>query len=171
MSMMKIDGQDVLVDRELSWQKRHYDFLESVPVMTAVLVLVLAAVAVTIYQVVENIDDADEYLYFGIAVLTIFLYDFFMRMYCYWYVYQELMPFLRNPYNIIDTLVIIIDVIFLSIPPDVIGSTGGIAKSLRLVRLVRLVRVLRAAKVIDAITKDKDEVVKWNAPIRYSFRE
>ncbi len=168
VSMMKIDGQDVLVDRELSWQKRHYDFLESVPVMTAVLVLVLAAVAVTIYQVVENIDDADEYLYFGIAVLTIFLYDFFMRMYCYWYVYQELMPFLRNPYNIIDTLVILIDVIFLSIPPDVIGSTGGIAKSLRLVRLVRLVRVLRAAKVIDAITKDKDEVVKWNAPIRYS---
>jgi inositol 1,4,5-triphosphate receptor type 3 len=168
VSVMKIDGQDILVDREDSWQKRHYDFLESLPAMCAILVLVLGAVAVTIYQVIMDVSDAAGYLYFGILVLAIFLYDFFMRLGCYYYVYREWVPFMSNPYNIIDTCVILIDVAFLVIPTEAIGSEGGIAKSLRLVRLVRLVRVLRAVKVIDAITKDKDEVVKWNAPIRYT---
>ena len=77
------------------------------------------------------------------------------------------MPFLVNPYNMIDMAVILIDIAFLAIG-DSAGSGGSFAKSLRLIRLVRLVRVLRAAKVIAAVSKEKDEVVKWNAPLRYT---
>ena len=165
--MVVLDGQDVLVNREASWQKRHYDQLESLPVMCAILALVLVAVGITIWLVVTGAEESVGLLIFSYLVLAVFLYDYCMRLFCYVYVYQEVMPFLVNPYNMIDMAVILIDIAFLAIG-DSAGSGGSFAKSLRLIRLVRLVRVLRAAKVIAAVSKEKDEVVKWNAPVRYT---
>ena len=151
-----------------SWQKAQYNFLEGLPAMCAILVLVLVAVGVTIYQVVSGLDETSEFFYFGLVVLAIFLYDFFMRFYCYYHINGVITPFLKDPFNIIDQIVILIDVVFLVLPSDVGGSGTSFTKTLRLIRLVRLVRVLRAAKVINAFSKQKKEIVKWNPPARYT---
>ena len=106
---------------------------------------------------------------FGFIVLAIFLYDFGMRLYCYWYVHRETGKFLRNIYEHhrhvrhSDRFGV-----SLAVPANMGGSASNFNKSLRLIRLVRLVRVLRAAKVINYIVKKKEEAVRWNAPTRYS---
>ena len=164
----ELEKERIALEIKNSWQKRQYDFLEGLPAMCAILVLVLLAVAVTIYQVVSGVDETTEFFIFGLVVLAIFLYDFFMRFYCYYHINGAVTPFLKDTFNIIDQIVILIDIVFLVLPSDVGGSGTSFTKTLRLIRLVRLVRVLRAAKVINAFTKQKKEVVKWNAPARYT---
>jgi hypothetical protein len=154
-------------DRTKSWQASQFKFLESLPFMICILLLVLAAVAVTLWQVIVDAPETLALAIFGYVVLSIFLYDYFMRLYCYAFVHGEVKGFVLGPYNIIDAVVILIDVIFLVMPADLGGSSANFSKTLRLIRLVRLVRVLRAAKVINFIRKKKEDVVKWNAPERY----
>ena len=153
-----------------SWQKKHFDLLESLPAMVGILFLVLAAVVVTIYLVIANAEETLGFKIFGYIVLVVFLYDFFMRYYCYWYVYREHTKFLCSTFNIIDQVVILIDVAFLVL--DFFGGVGGSAtnftKTLRLVRLVRLIRVLRAAKVINALTQVVEDEIEWLQPLRYA---
>ena len=154
--------------RNSSWYGQHLAFLESLNFMVFILVLVLVAVGITIWQVIEDAEESFGLMIFGFVVLAIFLYDYFMRLYCYWYVNREISKFVKNHYNLIDMFVILIDLIFIGIPADVGGSASNFSKSLRLIRLVRLVRVLRAAKVINYIVKKKEEVIRWNAPARYT---
>jgi hypothetical protein len=166
------DGGEVKTDVELTdeitWQKRHFEFLESLPVMCGILALVLIAVTLTIIQVATNSEETEEIAIFGLAVLAVFLYDFCMRFYCYVHTYGSPGTFLCSAFNIIDQVVIGIDIAFLFLPSDIGGNNAQFTKTLRLIRLVRLVRVLRAVKVINAFTKKKVEVIKWVAPLRYS---
>jgi len=161
-----LDGSEEKV--RVTWQKRTFEFMESLPVMCCILLLVLAAVGLTIYQVAANIDETPLMFQFGLVVLGIFLFDFFMRFYCYVHTYGKPGTFLKDPFNIIDQIVILIDLVFLFMPSDIGGDNAKFTKTLRLIRLVRLVRVLRAVKVINAFVKRKDDIVKYIPPNRYT---
>ena len=76
--------------------------MESLPAMLVILVLVLAAVGITLWQVITGAQETFALWIFGLVVLGIFIYDFFMRLYCYWYVYgsSEVSTFLCNSFGI-----------------------------------------------------------------------
>ena len=151
------------------WQRRTLDFFESIPVMIFILTLVLVAVSITIYEVVDEIEEDKESPIFiwGLCVFSIFVIDYSTRFYCYVWINGKVWPFVSEIFNIIDITVISLDVIFLALPSG--SGNGNLTKTLRLVRLARLLRVARAVKVInsmvEASTKRKKKV--WVMPQRY----
>lgn len=162
------EGKDVYD----SWQKRTYDALESIPYLLCILTLVLAAVIVTVWQILTQ-PDADEGLStpvgaWGLIVLLIFISDVVVRGYCYRFVHGAILPFLLSAFNQIDILVISIDIIFLCLPNG--GSSGNFTKTLRLVRLVRLLRLFRVAKIVSSVVESMGEVSvdSFQMPKRYS---
>lgn len=153
---------------QVRWEKRWLKWLESLPVMCAVLTLVLAAVIVTIYQTITGADDsAGTGLYvWGIIVLFCFIVEFSLRCYCYCQFKGTFYKFMSQFFNIIDFVVISIDIVFLGLPAE---GGAGLTKILRLVRMVRLLRVLRAARVINRLSElNKVRIPKWIKPSRYA---
>jgi len=158
------------------WQEVVLEFMESLPTMCFVLLVVLVAVILTIYQVISDLpEDPGTPMYvWTIAVLIFFLLEIFIRGYCAIYVRKSFKLFFTNTFNLIDMAVISIDIIFLSLPPAPTNSnskdgSGKIAKVLRLIRLIRLLRLLRAARVLNAISNLEEEAtLDWVMPVRYS---
>lgn len=152
------------------WQKTTSDFLESFPVLVAVLGLTVVAVSLTVYQAITNeSDDEGTWLYIvGIVILIIFFFECSVRAYCYRYLNGNIIHFLMNGFNQIDISVILLDVAFLCIPPEQ-GGGNSYSKTIRLVRFLRLLRVLRAARVVQRFV-DKSKIASdiWIAPFRYS---
>ena len=149
------------------WQVKTLIFMESIQTMLAVLALVLAAVAVTIYQTITGEPDSpgSPLFVWGIIVLIIFIFEVSIRGYCHTWVRGSFWTFLTNKFNQIDIVVISIDIIFLSMPSNE-NSGGKLAKIIRLVRMIRLLRILRAAKVIISIQAPVS--VEWKLPVRYA---
>ena len=161
-------GEEKLEREEIApWQKPVLDFFESLPVMCFILTLVLAAVSSTIYQVVAAVDDpmGSPLYIWGLVVTIVFIIDYSTRFYCSVWLYGQPMKFVTNAFNVIDALVILLDIVFLALPPT---NGGSLTKTLRLIRLVRLLRVLRAAKVISAVAQMVTKKQKpWQMPTRY----
>ena len=153
------------------WQKPLLEFLESLPVTIFVLALVIAAVSTTIYQVLSSINDpVGSPLYiWGLVVTIVFIIDYLMRFYCSVWLYGQPLKFVTNAFNVIDALVILLDIVFLALPPT---SGSSLTKTLRLIRLVRMLRIFRAAKVIQLVqnrsSNNKEEADNWVLPARYS---
>jgi hypothetical protein len=106
----------------------------------------------------------------GLAITLIFIVEIAIRSYCYRFVKKEIVSFLKNPYNIVDIVVISIDIVFLCLPSpapeaDAASTTSTattttttgkkddnsgskFAKTLRLVRMIRLLRIFRGARVL-----------------------
>lgn len=154
------------VDR---WEKRWYEWLQSLPVMCSVLLLVLVAVIVTVYQVITGVDDSPGtglYIW-GICVLCAFILEISLRCVCYCRYKGTLVKFAKKFFNQIDIVVILIDIIFLVLPSGS-GSGASFTKILRLVRMARLLRVLRAARVVSRLVDLSKRTPKWVLPTRYS---
>ena len=149
-----------------TWQERVLRFLESLPVMGAVVCLVFVAIVVAIIQVASG-SKAYGYYVFDLAVTFVFCFEVSLRFYCYMHTRNEVMSFFTNVLNDIDILVVCIDLVILSIP-NAGGNGTQFFKALRAARLVRLVRVLRAAHIVQKL---KDLSVKsydaWKMPVRY----
>ena len=163
--------QGIEEDKE-PWQKRWHEIFESIPYLLSILTLVLAAVVVTIWQILGNPDAADgpqtPIGIWGLVVLALFIMDIASRAYCYHFVNGEILSFALSIFNQIDMLVIFIDIVFLCLPTS--GADSNFTKTLRLVRLVRLLRIFRAANVLHTIASAtvEDEEAPFVAPLRYT---
>ena len=152
------------------WQSRVLAFFESLSFLCFILVLTCAAVAVTIYQVLSDAPETwdDPYFCFGVAVFIIFVIDYSSRIYCFTWLTGKLCKFMCDPFNVIDLMVILLDVVFFSLPSDIGGTEGNFTKTLRLIRLLRLLRIIRAAKAVHSAYIKVEEVEKWTPPLRYT---
>lgn len=158
--------------KKVPWQRPALEFMESIPTLCAVLLLVVIAVTVTLYQFVTGEDDSPGTpLYaFGIAVLLVFCIEVIFRGYCYCMVRGTFLSFISQLFNQIDVLVISIDIIFLCLPSSVTSAKGSsFTKILRLIRLARLLRVLKAGRLMSKLNSlGGDRASKWKLPARYS---
>ena len=175
----KADGEskeeEVVEEEKVMWEETVFNFLESLPVIVAILVLTLAAVATTIAQMVQSLsndpnamsDIEGSPLYvWGLIVMSIFIAEFSARLYCFWRFRGNPIKFLKKKLVQVDILVILIDIVLLALPT---GGEAKVAKILRLLRMTRLLRILKAAKVM-ARLHDMMKVNKspWSPPLRYS---
>lgn len=151
---------------EGSWQKKVLDFLEDLIAMSLVVLLVIVAIAVTVYQSISGVTN-DGYRGFDIFVVAVFLCEITLRFYCYGYVHREVGSFFKEPLNIVDIGVVVIDLVILG-TPSLSGGGAEYAKALRAFRLVRLVRVFRAARLMKKLA-DLGVVTydPWKCPVRY----
>lgn len=155
---------------QVSFPKRVLDFMNSVPVMLAVLSVVLVAVAEVFLVVIYGYDNSfgSTLGIFEIIVAFFFVAELSTRAWAYHAVHHQLTTFFKNFFNQIDITVIMVDIVFLSLPPGLM-SGGGLIKVLRLARLARLLRLARAAKVANAIaTVKKVKSIAWTLPARYT---
>jgi hypothetical protein len=149
------------------------DALESMPFLMFIMALVIASVVIAIYETVANVPagPGSPLFTFAAIVTGIFAIELSARAYCYVLVRDTLWSFSKNFFNQIDLLVIIIDIVFYSLPPE-ISSQGRYAKALRLVRLARLLRLIRAARVYGkaaaARRKKGSNLNDYVVPSRYS---
>ena len=155
---------------KVAFEKRLLDFMNSIPVMLGVLSVVLVAVA-EVFLVVSfgyNNEFGSPLSIFEIVVAVFFVAEISVRGWAYYKVHGQLKQFFKSVFNQIDVLVILIDVVFLSLPPGLM-SGGGIVKVLRLARLFRLLRLAKAAKVATAIVSvKKNKKITWQLPARYT---
>ena len=166
--------KEKLVESEIPWQQIVLDFFESIPVMVFILCLVIIAVSVTIYEAVDATteDNGSPIYVWGLCVLSVFIVDYTSRFYCTVWLRGSSMiiPFSTDFFNLIDLTVILIDVIFLSLPSGGSSGNDNLTKTLRLVRLARLLRIARAVKVINSIAdaaSSRKKKKAWIMPVRY----
>lgn len=158
-------------------EKRVFEFLESTPFLIFILTLVMVAVGITLYMVIEDYNDyPGSTLYdVGLAISTVFIAEVSIRMFCYRRIKGELRSFCYQTFNMIDLIVCAVDIVFLCMPSPKEtsksnkNSGGKLVKTLRMIRLVRLVRIFRAAKVLVALSSSVEETLEtWVLPSRYS---
>ena len=124
-------GEDKVEEDLGPWQTRCLSFLESIRCLMYILSLVFIAIAVTIYQVVNEVDDSPGTpLYVVNVIITaIFVGEITLRMYCYRFVRGDIHSFFFQIFNIVDLVVIAIDIGFLSvsIPNDALSFAPTMA--------------------------------------------
>lgn len=166
-STIKIDEEGEEGDEpKVSWQRRCLTFLESLPTLTFIILLVIVALVLTVMETVTGASGLG-YIIAEYIITAIFCIELTLRFYCYVYVHRNAQSFFKSFLNCVDVTVVSIDLIILG-TPQLSGSGAEFAKALRAFRLARLVRVFRAARVIQRL---KDLAVKsyddWKMPLRF----
>ncbi|KAK3280858.1 hypothetical protein CYMTET_11329 [Cymbomonas tetramitiformis] len=132
-----------------------------------VMVLVITSIAVGVVTIINPSLDKNTGLYaFELTVTSIFVAEISLRFYCWMHVYRDALSFFRNPVNLVDALVVIMDVTF-----AIVNSAGGqFAKALRAVRIIRMVRASRvASRMVRNLQLNKAEKKsEYIAPDRYT---
>ena len=121
-------------------------FLDSVPTIAAVLILVVVSCTLSlvldpelfIVRVVEN------------ATTIIFSVELGLRLYCI----QNWHLFVTDLYVMVDTLAVILDIILLGVG-GFLGSLSGYTKVFRSIRFLKLIRLLRLARLAKKISQTK----------------
>lgn len=165
------EDMEEVEDQGPPWQETLLEFLQSLPVLMVVLVLVAVAVSLTIWETIdpENVETNLGVIITQNIILGIFILETGSRYYCTVVVYESWTMFLQSYLNWVDIFVILIDIAFLGMPSGS-GGAGGLAKSLRLLRMIRLVRILRAARVVTGIVEEisaEQAVSTYKLPSRY----
>jgi len=122
------------------------NFLDSVPVIILILVLVFTSCILTF--TLDNLSQA--YLIIDNTMTVVFCTELCARIYCV----QDWQAFAVDPYLAIDILTVVLDIILFSVS-DLLGSFSGYSKSLRTFRFLRLIRLLRLAKVANRLKRAK----------------
>jgi hypothetical protein len=162
---------------KMRWQARVLDIFESLEVTFFMLFLVLASVAIAVYQYITNADD----FIFTIAeyvIFALFALDVLVRGYCYKVIRGPLRDFACDPFNLLDIAVVLIDVLTFIVTAVLTqlatGNTNDITmfnKVIKVMRLLRLLRVMRIVRILNAIASNLAGVeifaVKWVDPPRY----
>jgi hypothetical protein len=159
-SLEKVDEVE-----EIYWQSATLDFLESLKVLAFIVLLVVGALTVTIYQTVQGAEGT-FYDYFDYTITAIFFVEINLRYYCYVYVNKNFKSFFYSYLNCVDVVVVLIDLIILGLPESSGSQYSG---ALRAARLVRLVRIFRAARLVQKFTDFGAKTFDaWKMPSRYS---
>ncbi len=164
----KLEGSvDELPPEDLShtWQFRTFAFLNSMPVMLSVMLLVLVSIGVAVYQVFV-LQFPAALTDFGYFVTGVFVLEYSARCYTFHYLNKYVLSYMTQPLNIIDLVVILVDVIIYALPSG--GSGAGFTRALRVARLIRLIRILRTARIMATLTnKEEVEIEAWKYPVRF----
>lgn len=140
-----------------------YHASESITWMVVVLVAVLVTVVIAIYQLFS--DFALDH--FVIASMLFFIVDLLLRWLAYALVHANPLAFFRDPFNVLDLALIILDVAITTTGnSDQQVSASRASRGLRILRAVRIVRLLRAARIIRTLAANKAPE-RWSLPTRY----
>eukprot|EP01033_Poteriospumella_lacustris_P003231 gene3231-2378_t len=136
---------------------------ESITWMVLVLVAVLVTVVIAVIQLFS--DFALDH--FVISSMLFFIVDLLLRWLAYGLVHVNPLVFFRDPFNVLDLALIILDVaIFATGNSDQQVSASRASRGLRILRAVRIVRLLRAARIIRTLATNKTHE-RWSLPTRY----
>lgn len=158
------DPTEKTVEEEIvTWQHSTLEFLESLKVLCAIVLLVLVALSVTLYQAVSGAGGAALDI-FDYCVTAAFLSEICLRLYCFFCVRKSFFNFFKSVLNCTDVLVVLLDLILLGLP-----NSGSGAQYFRAARLIRLVRIFRAARLVQKLTDFSAKTFDaWKMPLRYS---
>ena len=144
-------GTDKLVASESSSRSernrlRLLNFLDSIPAMLVILIVVFVSCTLTF-----TLDDNSiQYLIIEHTATSIFCLELLARLYCL----QNWQPLAVDPYIAIDIVTVALDLMLLS-AEDMLGGFSKYSKALRSVRFLRLFRLLRLARVAKVLKKAK----------------
>jgi hypothetical protein len=163
------------IENSDNWQGVALEILESMNFLIFILLLVLVATVIVVYETITGSTESDTpgtpLFLVSILILAFFIIEITLRMYCIKHVRGNLKKFWANPLNWVDIAVVLIDIAFLMIPAgdeSAGGDAGQFAKTLRLVRMVRLTRIFRAARILQAMSDIEKEVfADWELDPRY----
>ena len=162
------------IENVQSWESQWLDVTETLTYMSITIGIVFAAVAVAFLQLflTNASSDTDDTLY-AVDLLTtaIFAADVSLRLYCYVRVNRRIFSFWADIFNIIDTALVLVDMILLGVGGDNSYSNAGRAsrtlKIIRLLRLLRLAKLIRAARLVREMRRKARELLNWKLPNRY----
>lgn len=122
------------------------NFLDSVPVIVTILILVIASCILPF-----TLDEGSiEFLIIENSMTAIFLFELSARLYCL----QDWMPCAVDPYIAIDIVAVLLDLLLLS-AEDILGPFSEFSKSIRSIRFLRLFRLLRLARLASKLNQKK----------------
>jgi len=152
----KREEQGVELDEQSKKRRWLLKKLDSVLTICLILVLVIVACVWSIL-VTDNEQQPNEmsaYRVFEYVSTAIFTVELVVRLYCLgdWH------SFIADPYTIMDSLVVFLDLLLL-LAGDVLGEVSGFTKSLRVIRFVRLIRLVRIARLAKKIQDTNLEAV------------
>lgn len=172
--LLEDDSHQVLfVDTpKVPWQSKTLDFLGSIPVMVAILLLVFVGLIFAVNSEVTGESQPGVKIFEHFAS-GIFFVELVLRMGCYRYVKGNISTFFSDPFSFIDFVIVAIDVVVYSLmfasSGSSAGSLGSLAKGGRSVRIIRLVRLAKCASVASKMNKKADAELEdlWELPGRY----
>lgn len=143
---------------------RFYHWTESISWMLVVLVIVIVTVVIAISQLFADYDIPQ----FVMASMVFFIMELSIRWIAYAIVHSNPLPFIYDPYNILDLALIVLDIVITATgtsKDEHVGATRA-SRGLRILRAIRVIRLLRAARIIRSLASNKSSD-GWQAPSRY----
>lgn len=152
----KVDERDIDAKIPVAEARRvkMLTFLESVPVLVAILVLVIISCTLSLVL------DPAEYPFVSLVehiTSLLFFFELCARFYCI----QNWQSVAIDGYVMVDTLAVLLDIVLLG-AGDFLGGFSQYTKSFRSIRFLRLVRLLRLARVANKIKQTK--IAAMNEP-------
>jgi hypothetical protein len=146
-------------------RKQMLRILESTLMMVIILLLVFLAVILGFVAPVENPHPLyavfDEFAFWAFA----------LELLCRIWAVADLCEFMKNPFAVMDLIVVLLDVVMMS--PSIkkaMGPMGSNTKALRIVRLARLARLQRMMRLMKRMREQmmkSTEVPVWRLPQQY----
>ena len=137
-----------------SWAVKWRKTTETVNYIGAMMVIVVVAVLTGFIQIFTKQSDTVVFALdlFDLCVAVIFIFELLLRIIAHIVVEIELVEFWRDIFNCLDTMVVLLDIVVLSLGLDAtLADAASVVKILRIIRVIRLIRVLRAAKLMRTI--------------------
>jgi hypothetical protein len=166
MSFLSATSADKDAITDNRWQKKMLDFLLSLPVMSFIMFLVFAGIAIALYELL--VGTSFVLLLANYAITGVFGIELVARMYCWVVINTTLVTFVKDPLNDIDILVVAVDIVIYSMPDT--GSGAGFTRALRLARLIRLGRLFKGTRIVSKFHPDAEDssLMAWTPPDRFS---
>mmetsp|Transcript_63478 Transcript_63478/g.119181 ORF Transcript_63478/g.119181 Transcript_63478/m.119181 type:complete len:571 (+) Transcript_63478:732-2444(+) len=124
-----------------TWQYKMLMLQESIPATFLICVIVLIELVV-----VSDMEDKTAKVACSLLITAFFFFELVSRLYYYKHTYAEFCGFFSDPFRIIDTLLVLIDIVLLLVEYTLGGVQDG-----RAIKFIRVIRLLRNAKGLKSI--------------------
>jgi hypothetical protein len=151
--------------RGVAWQKRWMDITNSMSYLLLILIVVIISIIMLTLELFEGVKAPG----FEIAILLFFALELSVRIYCFWFVRGKISLFYKDPFNWLDTGLVLLDIVLESS-----GVNSGSARAaqgvraIRILRFLRLFRILRAARILRRLADKASFKTFRKIPARYS---
>eukprot|EP01038_Epipyxis_sp_PR26KG_P012176 gene12176-16306_t len=148
------------------WELRYLLFIESLPGMILLLTVVILTVMLIILQILLSLPQiSSNSVIIDNSITAFYFLELSIRIYCFVRV-RSLQKFMSDPFNLVDTFLVVLDLILLSF--NAYLSQIKLARIIRILRIIRVIRVLRAARIMKKIADQREKILPWSIPKRYS---
>ena len=154
-------------DKYVFWRVKKVT--DSIYYIACIIVVVLFAVITSMLQLFDSDVSAKDLKVLNtvdICASVFFIVELLLRLFTHVMIYEKVYTFWYDGFNFLDTIVVLLDIIVLSLglDPNLVRA-ASIVRTLRVIRATRLIRVLRAAKLVKRM--NTVEVSQWVFPSRY----